>query len=119
MPAAAHALSDDWVRVVYQFVREGSGVSLRRETFWWRQQGTEAELVRRETLLRAADAHVAFGTLDTQHQVVWVDAWDGKKSGLPRLVKVDCVLSNDGAQPVVLTRVIRNPAGHLPAVETP
>ena len=58
--------------------------------------------------------------LDTAKNIVWTQTWDGKEHGIARLVKFDYepVLLN-GQSPVSLSRIVRNPSGILPALETP
>ena len=122
LPIAEEGLASDWLRVTYRFIPEGDGVSLVRQEFQWQQQVGGAQPLREEALAHLAAGQFAFGIVDaTTGALQWMTTgWDGKNNGVPRLFKLDCTLPGAGGQPPVpLRRVMRNPAGTLPAVSTP
>ena len=108
----------DWLRIVYHLNDEDDGIALIRDEFVWRDQADQP--IRSDALLRLADGHWSFGMLDAQKRLAWVESWDGKKYGVPRLVQFEFTLPAVGNQaPVHLSRVMRNPSGALPTMETP
>ena len=108
----------DWLRVLYHLDDEDDGLSLIRDEFVWRDHADQP--IRSDVLLRLADGTWSFGMLDAQKQFMWVDSWDGKKYGVPRLVQFEFTLPAVGNQPPVhLIRVMRNPSGNLPMQEAP
>jgi prepilin-type N-terminal cleavage/methylation domain-containing protein len=112
----------DWVIVTYSLDGgAGGGVALLREESLWRSRGEGVDPLRRETLLSLDGGAFAFGVMDaTTQQMAWATSWDGQTHGLPRLVRFDCALSPGASQPPVqLSRIVRHPAGRLPAVELP
>ncbi len=112
--------SPDWVRVIYQMENDGDGAWLVREEFAWRTQDASAAPQRREKLLHLVHGSFAFRVLDAQGQPAWVPSWDGKTLGIPRLVKFDGAVPTTGAPGTFeLSRVVRDPAGAMPKVETP
>lgn len=108
----------EWVRVSYQLAEASGQLSLVREMRAWRL-GTSGDPLTREVLLAVTDAALAYGRLDAEGQLVWVEAWDGASDGLPRLVKLDVAVLAPSGGSIRLARVFRNPAGNLPMEEGP
>ncbi len=110
--------STEWVRVSYRVEAEAGGSVLVREASVWRL-GEEGAVSRtRERLLSLANGRFAFGALDPQGQQVWVKAWSDPARTVARLIKFDCTVpTGAGRAPIAFSRIIRNPAGALPAAE--
>ena len=110
--------STEWVRVSYRLEGGAEGMSLVREESVWRPGEEGVEPPQRETLMSLGHGRFAFAVLDPQGQRAWVNAWDGRAHGIPRLIKFDCTLPMSAGQtPVDFSRVMRNPAGTLPTME--
>lgn len=103
-----------WHRVVYRL----DGTTLVRETFPW---SDSTLLLARRAVAQVSSLSFAFGMLNGATQAVeWVGQWDGAQYGVPRLVRVTCEVPAPASQgAITLSRVIRNPAGALPALENP
>lgn len=118
--ATAGGAARDWVRVRYRVEPLDGKAQLVREQWLWRTGASGGEPMRRETLLTLAEGHFTFGTLGADQHVAWVESWDGRQHGTPRLVRFD------GAWPATtpiaaapISRVMRNPSGALPKVDMP
>jgi type II secretory pathway pseudopilin PulG len=110
----------EWVRLLYEVSDEEDGRWLTREVFVWKTQGADSEPLERARLLRLSSGQFAFGMLDAEGQFIWAPSWDGKKYGVPRFVKFDGAIAGlNGPSAMTLSRVIRNPAGNLPTLESP
>lgn len=118
--ARVDAASGEWMRVVYHIDPDAGGAVLMREEFLWRESGAGGEPWRRETVLPLIAGQFSYGMLDEQQHLSWQPAWDGDVHGLPRLIAIDCTLPVKGSRPsIALSRVVRNPAGNLPQLESP
>lgn len=109
-----------WVRVTYHLGAEGETGALVRERAVWKADGTDPGPAQARTLMPLASCAFTFAALDPSGHLVWIDAWDGAKHGVPRFVRFDYTLPMAGmAEPLHMVRTIRNPAGTVPALEAP
>ena len=107
----------EWVRVVYRVQDDAGPLSLVREEYLWRLGASSAPVTRQRVLSLAAGAF-EFGRLDANKQLLWADAWDGAKDGVPKLVRLTCTIPTaSGQESMNITRAMRNPSGHLPQDE--
>lgn len=104
----AALFTSEWMRIVY---RLQSG-ALMREAYAWKS-GAASEPKESRVLIGVTEIQWAYGRLDPQGQLIWVDSWDGAKDGVPKLLKL-AITAEAAPQPVALTRIFRNPAGNLP-----
>ncbi len=110
--------SPEWLKVVYRIDKSGESPSLIREEYLWRQGAGAGDALARQTVLSVEEGSFTFGRLDAQGQLVWTDAWDGAKDGLPKLVRLSArIRAARGSESIA--RTFRNPSGNLPAVEQP
>ncbi len=109
-----------WTRVTYRLGEAEGGLALVREESPWSAQPPDSESARQETVLPLTALAFSFGMVNAEGQLVWVESWDGDRHGVPRLVKLDyAVPLAVGQEPLRMSRMVRNPAGALPVLESP
>ncbi len=109
--------SPQWVKVVYRIGQGNNQRALIREVYAYPPAAGNASASQQEVLLLVEMAAWSFGRLDAQGQLVWAEAWDGLVDGVPQLVRFSCTIPTAAQNPLVMTRVFRNPAGNLPKDE--
>ena len=110
--------STEWMKVVYRIDTSGESPALVREEHLWRQEAGAGEAIARQTILVLEEGQFAFGHLDAQGQLVWTDAWDGVKDGVPKLVRLSVTIPTAHGSEAI-ARVFRNPPGNLPIQQNP
>ena len=109
-----------WRRVVYRLEPDGDAKRLVRDEWVWGTGEANSEPLHHETLARLGAGRFTVGGMDDDDLLEWTASWDGEADGIPRLIKVEMTLPAEGSsQPIVLSRVFRNPAGTFPKVEQP